>query len=314
MSINLPLARYRFCFKADDNILLPPYSGSSWRGLFGHQLKQTVCVTRERNCQECLLWRSCVYTYLFETPPAIDADMMKKYPAAPHPYVIQPDAFQQRHVSKGELLHFDLTLVAKANQHLPYVIHTFQQAGMRGIGSQRGRFGLQEVLQYRGSDNWEKIYEAQGKLCAFAAESPVIPVLPKGEVRLKFLTPCRLRVKNHYIGARELKFSFLIANLLRRLSSLSYFHNDEELSLDFARLVKASQAVEFLDSNLIWKDWTRYSSRQQSSLKMGGFIGDVRLNADDLGDFWELLYLGQYLNLGKGSVMGLGRYSLSFDV
>ena len=70
----------------------------------------------------------------------------------------------------------------------------------------------------------------------------------------------------------------------------------------------------FNADNPIEKDWTRYSSRQQSSLKMGGFVGDVRLNADDLGDFWELLYLGQYLNLGKGCVMGLGRYSLSFDV
>jgi hypothetical protein len=48
---------------------LPDYSGAAWRGVFGHALKQLVCVTRERNCLDCLLYRSCVYPYIFEAPP-----------------------------------------------------------------------------------------------------------------------------------------------------------------------------------------------------------------------------------------------------
>lgn len=310
--IELPLAQYRFCFKAESDILLPAYSGSSWRGLFGHQLKRTVCVTREKNCKECLLWRSCVYTYLFETPPAADALMMKKYPAAPHPYIIQPNPQQKRQIAKGEALHFDLTLIGKANQHLPYIIHTYQQAGKSGIGAQRGKFSLSHIMQKQAEDEWQTIYTDQGKLQALSPQTPIIPQPDATDISLKLHTPCRIRIKNHYIHAEEFEFKHLFGNLLRRLSSLSYFHNNKELQLDYALLVEKAQQVSFSNAQLHWQDWIRYSSRQQSKLQMGGVVGEVQLKAKQIEDFWEILYLGQYLNIGKGSVMGLGHYSLDF--
>jgi len=309
-NIQLPLAQYRFYFRAESEILLPEYSGSSWRGLFGHQLKRTVCVTREKNCMECLLWRSCVYTYLFETPPAIDSAMMKKYPAAPHPYIIQPDPQQKRQISKGESLHFDLTLIGKSNQHLAYIIHTYQQAGNSGIGAQRGKFSLTHIMQKHPIDGWQTIYQDQGKLQAMPPQAPEIPQIPEDDICLTLLTPCRLRIKNHYINAQELQFKHLISNLLRRLSSLSYFHNDAELQLDYATLVEKAHSIAFYDTQLHWKEWTRYSSRQQSKLQMGGIVGEVKLKSQEIKDYWEILYLGQFLNIGKGSVMGLGHYSI----
>ena len=42
----LPLARYRFKFRAIDTVRLPSYAGSAWRGVFGRSLKKIVCVTR----------------------------------------------------------------------------------------------------------------------------------------------------------------------------------------------------------------------------------------------------------------------------
>ena len=86
----LPLAVYRLDFTAQDSIRLPAYAGSAWRGVFGRALKRLVCVTREPACPPCLLYRSCVYPYLFETPPPERAEKLRKYPAAPHPFVIEP--------------------------------------------------------------------------------------------------------------------------------------------------------------------------------------------------------------------------------
>ncbi|MEA3643101.1 MAG: hypothetical protein VBE63_24635, partial [Lamprobacter sp.] len=43
---NLRLERVRFQLEALDPIRLPSYSGSAFRGLLGHSLRHSVCVTR----------------------------------------------------------------------------------------------------------------------------------------------------------------------------------------------------------------------------------------------------------------------------
>ena len=65
----LPVACYRLHFIAQEAVRLPAYAGSAWRGVFGRALRRLVCVTREPACPACLLYRSCIYPYLFETPP-----------------------------------------------------------------------------------------------------------------------------------------------------------------------------------------------------------------------------------------------------
>ena len=88
----LPVACYRLHFIAQEAVRLPAYAGSAWRGVFGRALRRLVCVTREPACPACLLYRSCIYPYLFETPPDPAAGKLRKYPAAPHPYVLRPGA------------------------------------------------------------------------------------------------------------------------------------------------------------------------------------------------------------------------------
>ncbi len=93
--INNPLshfkiARYRFIIKALGPLHLPPYKGSTFRGGFGHAFKKVVCVNRSQDCGSCLLKERCVYSYVFETPPPPDTTRMRKYPYAPHPFVLTP--------------------------------------------------------------------------------------------------------------------------------------------------------------------------------------------------------------------------------
>ncbi|HOV19317.1 CRISPR system precrRNA processing endoribonuclease RAMP protein Cas6 [Ottowia sp.] len=44
-------------------------------------------------------------------------------------------------------------------------------------------------------------------------------------------------------------------------------------------------------------------------MQLGGLLGAVTLHVD-LPPFAELLYLGQWLHVGKNATMGLGGYSL----
>jgi hypothetical protein len=72
----------------------------------------------------------------------------------------------------------------------------------------------------------------------------------------------------------------------------------------------ARRAEQLADERALrWQDWTRFSSRQQQEMTLGGVIGDWTLR----GDLKELLpwfWLGQWLHVGKNATMGMGRYSL----
>lgn len=306
--IQLPLAQYRLKAIAKEDIQLPAYTGSAWRGLFGHALRSAVCVTGKPECKGCLLYQNCVYSYVFETPPPAGTQVMRKYTAAPHPFVLIPDANQSTEVKQGDELLLDFTLFGKANQHLPYILYALEKAGERGLGTKQGQFSVTSLWQQQ--DDWQCIYEAGGSLQALPQQLPVIPECPQGEVVLRLETLLRLRLKEREVGPKNLDFYSLFSVLMRRLSMLRQFHTDTQLALDFKELSDQARAMTILRSELHWHDWSRYSSRQKTSVKMGGLMGSITLDGASLKAFWSILYLGQFIHAGKGTGMGLGRFTL----
>ncbi len=130
----LPLARYRARFAADGPVHFGDFPGNAWRGALGHALRRTVCVTRAPACTGCMLYRSCLYPYFFETPPAADAAKMRRYANAPHPFVLEP---QTQAPGRDAMLGF--TLVGRANDHLPVFVHALRGAAAspRGVAGNR---------------------------------------------------------------------------------------------------------------------------------------------------------------------------------
>lgn len=306
----LPLAVYRLDFTAQDPIRLPAYAGSAWRGVFGHSLKRLVCVTREPACPPCLLYRSCVYPHVFETPPDPAAGKLRKYPAAPHPYVIRP-GIGGAHPAGGSL-DLELVLLGHGNRHLPYLLHAFDRAGQRGIGQNAGRLALAHVAQQRPEGDWQPIYRPGEPL---QPEAPFVPAPPPCPARLTLAleTPLRLRQDEKLVGPDAFRFGALFSNLLRRISLLATFHADAPPAVDFAGLSRAGWSVPTRAARLRWQDWTRYSSRQDALLLMGGLVGEIELDGAGLEPFWPYLWLGQWTHAGKGAVMGLGRYRLLME-
>ena len=54
-------------------LMLPEYKGSTLRGAFGSTFKQIACVAQDAHCDHCQVRSTCVYHYVFETPPPADA-------------------------------------------------------------------------------------------------------------------------------------------------------------------------------------------------------------------------------------------------
>ncbi len=308
--IRLPLALYRLHFSAQGTVRLPAYAGSAWRGAFGHALKQLVCVTRAPTCPPCLLYRACVYRYLFETPPDPAAGKLRKYPAAPHPLVVRPGPGGIH--TADDPVTVDVLLFGHGNHHLPYVLHAFTQAGQRGIGQGGGQLKLDQVMQQTPDGHWQSIYrpgDALQPLPPKVIEPPPCPT----RITLVLETPLRLRQAETLLGPDVFQFGALFATLLRRISLLTTFHTDTPLEADFASLSQAGWTIRHHPVRLRWHEWARYSSRQDALIQMGGLIGEIELDGVGLEPFWPYLWLGQWTHAGKGAVMGLGRYQLQIN-
>ena len=80
---NFRFASFVFVIDPIDTLRLPEYKGSTFRGGFGYAFKKVVSALRNKECPECLLREKCIYSYVFETPPA-DSRMMRKSPSGPY--------------------------------------------------------------------------------------------------------------------------------------------------------------------------------------------------------------------------------------
>lgn len=304
----LAVGRYRLRFRAPGGAP-EGYAGSAWRGVLGRELRRLTCVTQCKRCEECLLFRSCVYSYVFETPPPPGSARLAGYTAAPHPFVLSmpPQGAQaDREYALG------LTLFGRGNAYVAYLVEALRRAGERGLQRARRRLELTSVEQETsaGSGDWRRIHEPEGPLSPLGAEEAKWPEMP-ARVRLTLRTPLRLRHREEYLGPDRFRFRDLLANLLRRVSLLMHFHTETILATDFAGLVRQADQVQLAEARIDWQDWARYSGRQKQRLLMGGLVGEVELETAGHERLWPYLWLGQYTHAGKGTCMGLGEYEVA---
>jgi len=64
---DLSIHRYKVKIKALTPFLIPYFPGSMLRGTFGVALKRAVCLNRKQVCSDCLVRKTCIYHFLFET-------------------------------------------------------------------------------------------------------------------------------------------------------------------------------------------------------------------------------------------------------
>lgn len=332
----LRIAKYRFTLEALEELHLPRYKGSTLRGGFGHVFKRTVCFQEEvKRCADCLLKANCPYAYIFETAPPQDAEVLRTYSHVPLPFVIEPPLDTRTVYEPGEALDFGLVLVGRAINYLPYFIVVFKELGRVGLGRGRGKYTLREVAAVQPLDGVEEIiYSAADEMICdrdlsvgYAEVEARARGLPDAKLTARFLTPTRLK---H--GGRLAKegppFHVLIRAILRRVSSLSYFHCGERWETDYRGIIEAAKGVRLAEAGTGWVDWERYSRRQQQRMNLGGLVGQATYEGDastglstgastglrtGLRPFLPLLVLGELVHVGKACVFGNGWYELELE-
>jgi len=223
----------------------------------------------------------------------------------------------------GDQLRFRLTLMGRATDYLSYVIHTVSEMARRGLGVERARFALSSVDLIDEADECETIYtagnagrlvpvDAAGRLSDFVGtclnELERAGRKPDDAVKLRFTTPTRIRVEGDL--QTSLSFELLIRSLLRRVSMLMAVHGQSPLDLDYGGLIARAAGVRIGQASLTWHDWQRYSNRQETKMKLGGFIGEIEYRGEAIGEFLPLILAGEILHVGTGTSFGLGKYEI----
>lgn len=310
--VELPLARYRFRFSMHAALRLPEYAGSLLRGQFGAHLRALSCTTGAPRCDACPQRSACAYAQVFETP-APTQHSLQNFSHIPNPYVIEPPPLGARQIAIGEVLEFNIVLFGDALQQLPLIAAALRQALQGGLSKTRARGQLQAIAALDPQrDHWQTIWQSGNHALA---DHPTRYPLPRStpateRITLQFYTPLRLQQQGQPVPITALTPRKLIADLLRRISLLAEFHAGQPALIpDVSALVRHAESLQH-HHQLHWLDETRFSSRQQRNMPIGGASGRWVLEGE-LAPLLPWLELGQWLHVGKLASQGLGGYRLA---
>ncbi|WP_205126718.1 CRISPR system precrRNA processing endoribonuclease RAMP protein Cas6 [Nitrincola tibetensis] len=264
-------------------------------------------MTRQSDCKSCPLLSTCPYPMIFETPPKQDHHL-QTFSQMPNPYIIEPPLGGSRRCEQGEEFTFSMVLIGDAVNQLPLIILAWEQAFTHGLGVERSQCQLMRVL----SENDEIIYCSDNKIINYNQVSVLHDVSEHetGSITsllLSFVTPLRMQMSGKRVGVKELDARLLLITLARRLQLLCDNHQPE-IQLDFQEIKEVANQLE-CQCDMKWHDWTRYSSRQNQKMTLGGLVGKIHLSGD-LDKIYPLLHIGQWIHLGKNATFGLGCYKL----
>lgn len=289
--------------------ILPPYKGSTLRGAFGLALKDISCVLKSNDCQGCPLVKTCVYYRVFET----DSESTdKKSGAQPHVFVIEPPNSTQQNFAPGERFDFRVLLFGFANDLVPYFVYAFEEVGKTGLGKflggRRAAYKLLKVTSESAPvfDSLDRMVKPglAKELELDTSNHDPNPVL---RLTIRLETPLRLKFNNLF--SEDLPFHVLVRAMLRRIASLNNSFGQGEPQIDYSGLVNRSQNVNVVDSNLKWLDWSRFSNRRQTEMKLGGLVGDITYSGH-LQEYMCLIKYCQLVHVGKNTTFGLGKISI----
>jgi hypothetical protein len=309
----LEMANFRFTFSADEEAQLPLYLGSTLRGAMGRVFRNNACMTKARVCFGCMYASQCAYAYIFETSKEqVHENNKNNVPLnIPHPFVLEPPLEAKTMYKKGEVLQFNVVLIGRGIQFLPFFISAFSQAGLEGLGAGRYHFHLSKVEQLNGEKKiplWEGgnqfLTQPYAQILTDEQDGKAV-----NGITLDLQTPLRL-IEGGRLSV-DISFNLLMRGIFRRLYILGLIHGQGALKIPFQDYLARASEVKLRKplTQINWQEWERYSNRQKRTLKMGGLCGRLSYQGD-LSLFMPYILMAQELHIGKGTVFGLGKIVL----
>lgn len=291
----------RASFTTNSEGRLPPYLGSTLRGILGHCMRDFVCSTPEHRCHLCDKRDKCTYAQCFCTPG--------NEGGAVNPFVLYPAVKDKVEWKPGDLCTFDLTIIGKVTEQASLFIDALQEMGERGWGASRLSFSLEQVID----PVHKRLIFSRGK--TWIRNMQPYPLNTKeraaSAVLVHFDTPVRILINRNL--CTTLPFDVLIRSVSRRLALLHQAYAGDTVRWDEEAMLKAAGQVKTRQEHWLPVNFERYSMRQEGNKLFLPSIQGWALYEGDLTAFTSLLQAGTRLHAGKNSTIGFGHYTLAYD-
>lgn len=126
------------------------------------------------------------------------------------------------------------------------------------------------------------------------------PKKPKDELILTFLTPLRIKKDGKFVTDDSLELESILNSIYQRSQAL---RNEEFKKLPFKPQYKIKS------KDIFFTDLKRFSNLQNSSMNLGGVMGEMWVSDLDEKSY-KLLKLGELIGVGKQTVFGLGKIKI----
>lgn len=262
-------------FKSEEK---PPYFiGSQIRGAFGYSLKKVTCINPNYTCEGCFATQNCLYHQFYEEKNSyhkyrLDFELGKDY------------------------YDFSFYLFNEVCEKLPYIVSAIHMMlTQNGLGKDKVKFSDFEMfVNDKSCLNDGKISLPKEFIKKFEIQNRY------KDIKLNFVTPLRIKKENRFLRSDEIELHNLINSIYQRQMKI--------LGRDYKKFPYAIHG-EIISKNLQFKELTRLSNRQKTTMNMGGIIGEIEfrnLNKES----YEVLKLGEILGVGKQTVFGLGKIKM----
>lgn len=297
---HLELLTMRAYFQAQEDGLLPPFLGSTIRGILGHTLREFACIAPNEKCHLCRHAPGCDYAQHFCTPG--------HEAGAVNPFVIYVPVRGKKQWYEGETCVFDITLIGKSVESAGLFLDALQAMSEHGWGARKMRFKLEQVtnpqtgqLIWCGGRTW---------LRNIRPEPLDLGERQARSILIRFNSPTRIMVRRQV--CQELTFPHIVQAVSRRIALLSHAYAGVPLSWDEEALLRDAARIQAVEEYWTNIEFSRYSINRPDKLELPAIEGWARYEGD-LEPFTAILEAGQRLHIGKNATHGFGHYELFYD-
>lgn len=269
---------------------LPPYLGSTLRGVIGQSLYRT---DRE------------AYEYLYVNGKKSEGvqDIVK-------PYVIIPPEthIAQMVIEQGEELNFEFLLLGNAVKYVPSLVVALQNICRYGLGAQRYPFCLSRIMNSQD----QRLLWRNDTYYGMGAHDIKLPFYELTDVTgtiIRLCTPLRIRHKGQLLT--DISFQTLIRNIVSRIAALTERYGGTIDREEADRILLLAAEIKVTKADLRLEHLERYSNRLKEKMDLSGLLGEVEFEGD-LTPFIPWLLAAQILHVGRNTTFGMGRIEVFF--
>lgn len=268
------------------------------RSVFGYYLRRMYCVTHDNDCSVCVFRKTCAYARVFESIIDKSTPVLPGRDKASHPFRIIADA---KPGTTLQSLTARIQFFGSGIDYIPHTIFALREAGKAGLFRAR----IPYTLSVFAGNNVPIEHGDTIELDAIPRTTHHVTT-DTVTCNKTYTVQCKTPVRFRHNGKHSDNFlaSDFLTACMRRVQTLAGLYGTTQVS--GGTTDHNDIQADITNRQLRWIDYTRYSVRQQTAIKLGGVVGSFTVSGTAPAYLWQALETCSYIGTGKNTSFGFG--------